>query len=143
MLKFSNLKMYKYPTISIWIFLLFISCSEKKSDSVDEKKAAQNPTIDMLRGTWIEEKDSLHIIEFTDTLMIEKYSGSIINQYELKFFEGMPGKGGYEDPAGMVIQIEESKDNFHHFIIEVLNSNNLELFHRGAGQRKFYNRLKN
>lgn len=97
----------------------------------------------MLKGTWIEEKDSLHIIEFTDSLMIEKYSGSIINRYGMKFFEGMPGKGGYEDPAGMVIQIEESKDNFHHFIIEVLNSNNLELLHRGAGQRKYYNRLKN
>lgn len=127
----------------IFILLVLISCgnaSEKKATESEEKK--KNGTFLKLQGRWQEEADSLNILEFSKNEMIQFYGGSEINRYPVTIFNGFPGKGGYEYPAGRVIQIEESKDNFHHFKIVILDSNYLELEHRGSVQSKFYKRLK-
>jgi hypothetical protein len=107
-----------------------------------EIKNSKAITFLKLQGRWQEEADSLNILEFSKNEMIQFYGGSEINRYPVTIFNGFPGKGGYEYPAGRVIQIEESKDNFHHFKIVILDSNYLELEHRGLVQSKFYKRLK-
>lgn len=130
--------------LCFFISILFhFSCSDSanKKSEVKLKEQEAPRTILQLKGTWIEIKDSLHILEFSETEMVDFYNNSEINRYGLTFFDGLPGEGGYEDPAGKVIQIEESKDNFHHFTILILDSNYLELVHRTSGQIKKYNRL--
>ena len=119
------------------------SCSntaEKKSEVNNSQKEVFG-TILQLKGSWIEKSDSLHILEFTETQMFDFYNNLEINRYSVTIFEGLPGEGGFEDSAGKVIQIEESKDNFHHFTILILDSNYLELVHRTSGQIKKFNRL--
>ena len=130
----------KFYSIVILMFLL--SCGQYSEDSTENNtKTETNGTILQLKGKWIEKRDSLHLIEFTTNEMIDFYNNSEINRYSLTFFDGLPGEGGYEDPFGRVIQIEESKDNFHHFTILILDSNYLELIHRSSGETKKYNRL--
>lgn len=126
------------------LLLVLFSCgnsSEKKAPKSDDKEL--KGTLLILQGRWQEEEDTLNVLEFTNDEMIQFYGGSEINRYPVTIFNGFPGKGGYEDPAGRVIQIEESKDNFHHFKIVILDSNYLELEHRGSVQTKFYKRLNN
>ncbi len=125
------------------ILLLLFSCGQSTEKSIDPKKdkVKTSGTILQLKGTWKEIKDSLHILEFTSTEMIDFYNNSEINRYGVTIFEGLPGEGGYENPLGRVIQIEESKDNFHHFTILILDSNYMELIHRSSGETKKYNRL--
>jgi len=131
----------KFYSIVILMFLL--SCGQYSEDSTENKnkKIETTGTILQLKGKWIEKRDSLHMIEFTSIEMVDFYNNSEINRYKLTFFDGLPGEGGYEDPFGRVIQIEESKDNFHHFTILILDSNYLELIHRSSGETKKYNRL--
>lgn len=128
---------------SIIILLFLLSCGQS-SDNYVYTECGDNlveSTLLQLNGKWKESKDSLHILEFTSTEMVDFYNNSEINRYRVTIFDGLPGEGGYEDPLGKVIQIEESKDNFHHFTILILDSNYLELVHRTSGQIKKYNRL--
>jgi hypothetical protein len=138
--RFKNLMKF-FPII---ILLFLVSCGESKEEKSENSLKDQevSGTILQLKGTWIEIKDSLHILEFSETEMIDFYNNSEINRYGLTFFDGLPGEGGFEDASGKVIQIEESKDNFHHFTILILDSNYLELIHRSSGVTKKYNRLK-
>lgn len=131
----------KFYIVIILFFLVSCGNSEvnQSEENVNHKEAPG--TILNLKGSWVEIKDSLHILEFTQSEMIDFYNNSEINRYDLTIFDGLPGEGGYEDPAGKVIQIEESKDNFHHFTILILDSNYLELVHRTSGQIKKFNRL--
>lgn len=127
-------------------FLFFFSCSSSSEETTTESNKEQEGspgTILRLKGQWAEIKDSLHVLEFTETEMIDVYNNSEINRYPITFFDGLPGEGGFEDPSGTVIQIEESKDNFHHFTILILDSNYLELIHRSSGETKKYKRLLN
>jgi hypothetical protein len=129
--------------IGVILFFL-VSCgnSSEVYQTEENVKLKEAPgTILQLKGTWVEIKDSLHILEFTETKMTDFYNQTEINHYYMTFFEGLPGEGGYEDPLGRVIQIEESKDNFHHFTILILDSNYMELIHRSSGENKKYNRL--
>jgi hypothetical protein len=128
---------------SIISLLFLVSCGESSDNNkyiVCPRNVVEG-TIPQLKGTWVEKKDSLHVLEFTETEMVDFYNNSEINRYSLTIFDGLPGQGGYEDPAGKVIQIEESKDNFHHFTILILDSNYMELIHRTSGQIKKFNRL--
>jgi hypothetical protein len=129
---------------SLVVLLFLFSCgesSDKKSETGDKEQEVSG-TILQLKGKWVEKRDSLHILEFTTSEMVDFYNSLEINRYRLLFFDGLPGEGGYEDPFGRVIQIEESKDNFHHFTVLILDSNYLELIHRSSGIIKKYNRLK-
>lgn len=131
----------KLYIVIILFFLISCTDSEEKSNEAKNENYVTQGTILQLKGTWIEIKDSLHILEFTETQMLDFYNNSEINRYSLTIFDGLPGEGGFEDPEGKVIQIEESKDNFHHFTILILDSNYLELVHRTSGQIKKFNRL--
>lgn len=132
----------KFSPVLILLFLVSCSESSEETSKVRLKEQEVSGTILQLKGNWIEIKDSLHILEFTETEMVDFYNHTEINRYGLTFFDGLPGEGGFEDPSGRVIQIEESKDNFHHFTILILDSNYLELIHRSSGVTKKYNRLK-
>lgn len=128
---------------SIISLLFLVSCGESSNNNkyiVCHRNVSEG-TILQLKGTWVEIKDSLHVLEFSEKEMVDFYNNSEINRYPLTIFDGLPGEGGYEDPSGRVIQIEESKDNFHHFTILILDSNYLELIHRSSGETKKYNRL--
>lgn len=131
----------KFYIVIILIFLISCTDSEDKPNEAKNENYVTQGTILQLKGTWIEIKDSLHILEFTETRMLDFYNNSEINRYAVTIFSGLPGEGGFEDPAGKVIQIEESKDNFHHFTILILDSNYLELVHRTSGQIQKFNRL--
>lgn len=140
-LRRSDISIMKFYFGIILFFLVSCGSVVEKSNETKIEKEEVPGTILQLKGTWIEIKDSLHILEFTSAEMIDFYNNSEINRYSMTIFDGLPGEGGYEEPAGKVIQIEESKDNFHHFTILILDSNYLELVHRTSGQIKKFNRL--
>ena len=127
-----------------FVYSILLACGINPDTKKKSEKISSGPeTTDKLKGRWIEETDSTSIIEFTEKELIVYYDSTEVNRYEFTLFNGLPGEGGYEAVSGRVIQIEESKDNFHHFKIVILDSNYLELEHRGSVQTKFYKRLKN
>lgn len=123
------------------LLLFSFSCSpqeEKKQETPQEEKV----TINKLKGRWQEEKDSLHITEFTEESMKVYYAGSQVNDYPYVIFQGIPGQGGFESTKGRTIRIEESKDHYYNFLIIVLDSNYLELKHEQSDLTWFFKRLK-
>lgn len=123
---------------SLFLFAFSCSSNENKKEIIQEEKV----TINKLKGRWQEEKDSLHITEFSEEKMKVFYAGSQVNDYPYVIFEGIPGQGGFESTKGRTIRIEESKDHYYNFLIIVLDSNYLELKHETSDLTWFFKRLK-
>lgn len=126
----------------IYTLAILQSCSNSSNKEIENPPTEEKITINKLKGRWQEEKDTLHITEFTEENMKVFYGGSQVNDYPYVIFQGIPGQGGFESTKGRTIRIEESKDHYYNFLIIVLDSNYLELKHEQSDLTWFFKRLK-
>jgi len=125
--------MNRVSLLIIWCLFL-AACSAEQNNATSNAKDTANvseapfPSIlPLLQKSWVETRDSLHVIDLSSMKWTDIYNGDTISVRAYQLYDKDPEKGGVLADHGRFLYLEEDSANFYLMEIEALDSGRLAL----------------
>jgi hypothetical protein len=116
------------------LLLLLASCAGEtskstavESDTLKETQAPFPSILPMLQRSWVETRDSLHVVDLSNMYWTDMYNGDTVSVRPYQLYDKDPAMGGALADHGRYLYLKEDSSNFYLMEIEALDSGRLAL----------------